>query len=382
MKKIFLVFIFLLNLLPILTNEHIMMGLQRIKAQSMGSENVTYYQCEKYNGDMYFSTTPCPASEYPEVCITACKYCQNSMSCDSYKFHHCHNMPSEESKSEWETTPPNTSSNNPSYGGGGGGSSSSGSSSSSQDKEWDKRPDWNHYNPEYCDSYTYNIPRTQFTADLAKATENIVQNNSTCSAACIEKCIAELNPSIYNKIAWDLYTQGKSQIGSLKLPKCFADYSAEELSATGFGQNYADMLIQSALINTMNYVLSYDPVKDNDKSSFFDKMIGNAEGLQMTSSISNMLKSVGFQNVDVLKSPSISDLQEIDFTKNFVIVLCYYNDDDDDDNLNGDILHMHYAQLLGIDKENNAINYWSWHAKRTSSIDKTDNFKYIIKIKR
>ena len=378
MKKILLVFVFLLNLLPIVTNNHIMMGLQGAKAQSMGSENVTYYQCENDNGDMYFSMTPCPESQLPDVCITACKYCHNSMDCDILIFHHCNQMPKEEDKSEWEVTPDNPK-DNPSTGGGGGGSSNNNGSSSSQEKDWDKRPDWKYYDPETCDCCNHNIPRTAFTNDLAKATVNITQNNSTCSAACIEKCLAELKPEVFKKLAWDLYKQGESEIGGLKLPSCFRDYTTSELSKTDFGGHYADMLIQSALINKMNFILSYDPVKDTKDSDFFDKKIGQIEGMQLSDKLYDMLKSLGFEDVTFhVINQTLDELHNIDFTNYFVIALCSCNDNDY--NLNGNIWHMHYAQILGID--DSAISYWSWQAEHSSLKEKTDNFVNYIKIKK
>ncbi len=379
MKKILLIFAFLLNLLPIVTNNHIIMGLQGARAQSMGSENITYYPCENDNGDMYFSMTPCPESQLPDVCITACKYCQNSMDCDLIKFHHCNLMPKDEEESNWKPKPDQPD-NNLSTGGSGGGGSHDSGSSSSQEKDWDKRPNWKYYDPETCDCSNHNIPRTAFTNDLAKATVNITQNNSTCSAACIEKCLAEIKPEVFNKLAWDLYKQGESEIGDLKLPSCFSDYSRKELSSTGFKDHYADMLIQSALINTMNTILSYDPIKDTqEKPMTWDNLVGNIQGYQFPGEVFRMLSLLGFEDIEFGHIP-LDKMEKIDYNKYFVIGLGYYNDKPNDDNLHGGLLNMHFAQILDVGE--NKIHYWSWQKNRISNLKETDNFISIIKIKK
>lgn len=365
MKKIFLVFIFLLNLLPILTNEHIMMGLQRIKAQSMGSENVTYYQCEKYNGDMYFSTTPCPASEYPEVCITACKYCQNSMSCDSYRFHHCHNMPSEESKSEWETTPPNTSSNNPSYGGGG-----CGSSTNNNDLKRDTLPQRN------SDDYDFGHPRPPrrsitkdvFLDDLDKTISypgSINQGSEgTCGAAVIEKLLAELFPIEFDRAAMSLYNYAYYDPWKLLL----RSFSATEQDCKDMKKSTVDLIFQTAITQNNNYIYdNYDPIKnksDNVTSTIYWR-------------ISDFLTNNIGLNVETLSYPSYEELHTALKDENTQFVIAFVKIDDNN-NFESSITGNHYVQILNADVENR-IKYWSWGRENFSSCSKVCKLYKIYK---
>ena len=69
---------------------------------------------------------------------------------------------------------------------------------------------------------------------------------------------------------------------------------------------------------------------------------------------------------------------QIDFSQNFVIVLCNPNPELKDQNLNGSIANQHYAELTHISGE--VANYWSWQNKNTSN--DTNRFEYIYIIKR
>lgn len=131
MKKVLLLSLFLLNLLSIITNNSI--GSLQIKAQSMGSE-VTYYPCkewdtQKMDYDWHFSTSPCD-NNLPGACVTVCKYCHNSMSCDNAAYHSCPGMYNQD-QPQYPYYPPSPSSTpipTPSTGVGGGISGGAGNS--------------------------------------------------------------------------------------------------------------------------------------------------------------------------------------------------------------------------------------------------------------
>lgn len=374
----------MLSLLSMITNGKLNIGVQIADAQSMGSE-ITFYPCQNSSGQYYYSTTPCD-NWLDEVNVCACKYCLQQMSCDLIPFHTCY------AKSQYNNGSPypptydngsnngsNNSSNNSSNSGGpSSGSGNGGDSGPTKDDGMRHGRSFDNYDNELAESFGHNIHSPAYKTDMQKTLEDpsrIVQNNSTCSAAVLEKCLAELRPDLFKTIATDLYYLGKSNSGKLEEPNCMWDYRSDYLlSHTPYnnGGHVVDLLIQTALINTMNANKNiYDPTKDQGNFSDW--------GWQTPSAVSSMLSSLfGSQNITTQIYPSFDYVNQIDFAHNFVIVLCNPNPNEKDQNLNGNITNQHYAELTHISGK--VASYWSWQNQNTS--DDTNRFEYIYIIKK
>lgn len=84
MKKVLLLAILLLNLLPIMKNGRLTLGTATLSAQNMGNESGSnLYHCTDDDGFEY--TSPWPCEEEP--CITSCSICHQSMPCDELDGH-------------------------------------------------------------------------------------------------------------------------------------------------------------------------------------------------------------------------------------------------------------------------------------------------------
>lgn len=365
-----------------MTNNSI--GSLQMKAQSMGSE-VTYYPCkewdtQKMDYDWHFSTSPCD-NNLPEACVTVCKYCHNSMSCENAAYHTCPGMYQDEHGYEPQypqyppqpTTP--TNGGTPTAGGVTGSGDAKVDPSSVPDDGKRHGRSFDNYDPQLSKSYGRNIYDSDFEKDLQRIQINpttIRQNNSTCSAAVIEKVLAELSPKTLTKLAYDLYTRGESPIGNAKLPECMAEYRANYLvSHTAFTKTHqvVDLLVQTGLTNAMNGNNdNYDPT--NDDGGLF------SHGWQWPTAVENMLKKILPGRVTSQASPSFEDVSKINLNNYFVIFLCTPNPDEKNPNLDGSILNQHYAQLMALDQDK--ITYWSWGDTHNSY--KTDRFEYMILI--
>ncbi len=347
MKKILLIFAFLLNLLPIVTNNHIIMGLQGARAQSMGSENITYYPCENDNGDMYFSMTPCPESQLPDVCITACKYCQNSMDCDLIKFHHCNLMPKDEEESNWKPKPDQPD-NNLSTGGSGGISNNKGNSSSKNDgqSERDSRNyDFNGNAP--WPSKT--ISKEQFYDDLDKTIadpSSIRQgDDGTCGAAVIEKLLAELFPIEFDKAATSLYAHGYYDPWQLQLKA----FSATDKICADKGKSTVDMIFQTVITQENNwYYYYFDPAISNS----------NFKASTLWLSVSSFLRNNIGLKVYVQDSPTYKDIQKALNNKQILFIIALVCEKDGQFISNELTDADHYVQIQGA--TNDSLTYWSW----------------------
>lgn len=329
------------------------MGLQGIKAQSMGSENITYYQCENDYGDSYFSTSPCPASEFPEVCITACSYCHNSMSCESLRFHHCHNMPSGNDYSDWGTPPSNPSTNNSSVSTGGGGGSSNGNTTNQNDnlpKRNSDDYDFGHPRPP-----RRSISKTQFLDDLDKTISDPSSINQgvdgTCGAAVIEKLLAELFPIEFDKAAMNLYNTAMYQPWGLILQS----FSATDQDCNDKGKSTVDMIFQTAITQANNYWYNdYDPMKEsnnNTTSTWYWKIE------------SFLQDNIGLK-VETLTRPTYFDIQSALNDGQTQFVIAFVNVDDNKNFTKG-LFGNHYVQILGVTQ--GQINYWSWGQNNQSN---------------
>ncbi len=119
MKRYILLLIFLLNLLPVIKDGSIELGLTA-SAQRMGNESGGYYDCHDDEIGDYLSPYPCDW----ELCIKACPHCDESFPCEEWGWHECdvYNGDDEDDGGDW---------NDPWPGTGGGGGSTGGSTSNS-----------------------------------------------------------------------------------------------------------------------------------------------------------------------------------------------------------------------------------------------------------
>lgn len=115
MRKIVLISLFLLNLLPMIENGCIKTCIVTATAQIMGTEQ---YDCEDELGP-YQSSFPCGV----EPCVTTCEYCDESMPCNQYEGHYfvVHSDEDSEEKPEEEEDTPETEEDDEDEDGGGSG---------------------------------------------------------------------------------------------------------------------------------------------------------------------------------------------------------------------------------------------------------------------
>ena len=84
MKKVLLLAILLLNLLPVMKSGRLMLGTATLSAQNMGNESgSTIYHCTDEDGFEYTSPWPCE----DDPCISPCPICDESMPCDELDAH-------------------------------------------------------------------------------------------------------------------------------------------------------------------------------------------------------------------------------------------------------------------------------------------------------
>lgn len=84
MKKVLLLAILLLNLLPVMKDGRLMLGTATLSAQNMGNESgSTIYHCTDEDGFEYTSPWPCE----DDPCISPCPICDASMPCDELDAH-------------------------------------------------------------------------------------------------------------------------------------------------------------------------------------------------------------------------------------------------------------------------------------------------------
>ena len=383
MKRFFILLIFLLSLLSIITNGELNVGVQIANAQSMGSE-ITYYPCENYStGNYYFSTEPC-GYELPEVCVGACKYCHQQMSCDNLRYHTCPYMPQYNNGSPYPPAYDNGSNNG--YNNGYNNGSNNGYNNN--DNNGSKGGGGRKTTPKQ-EPFCKNITQSDIDKDLSKDPKLILQNGSTCSAASAQKCLAELDGKLYQKIVQDLYNKGVFKLDNieLSLPDNMRNYTLSDYSDNTYYKtddkpgyvHVVDLILQAAFANAMNHHLPYDPTWD--KTGIFSSIVGPVTGFQTPVDLVYLLNNLNIGEVTSTSSVNFMDLMSIDYTKYFVIALCTFNKTPGDYNLKG--IYPHYAQILGPSRISpQDLEYWSWGDVHTTKKDLTGNFFYLIKIKR
>lgn len=107
--------------------------------------------------------------------------------------------------------------------------------------------------------YCREIRKEDVERGLIKSSDKINQTGSTCSAAVIQKLLAESDPFLYRQIVMSLYGTGEYKPWGLKLSDC---YQTLKLSEVENLKDPVDLIMQCAIINKMNLFLHYDPRLD------------------------------------------------------------------------------------------------------------------------
>lgn len=395
MRRILLLGVILLNLLPMITDGFISTDALRASAQTYGNES--FYECDDELG-MFVSPIPCEGVVvYGHKCekcgdcfetedeldlhilschaVYECQYCYQRFYVSEYddenrqaRDNHEETCPS---KLNDGGKPGNSEQGGNSTDGSGGTGGASGSGGMSGGGGYSSCQDDNNLNTIYCT----NIPKEEFDKDLWKESDQIKQNGSTCSAAVIEKCLADLNPALFRRMALNLYLKGEYPEYNLSLSSDLNTYSYSDLvNRTNYGTNFVDLIMQDAFENKMN-LMPYSPIYD------FDQTIGKISGFQYPWRVKSMLELLDVGEVSVIVYPSFNDLKNINYDNNFVIALCRISSEDSDYDLHGSVYNLHYAQIIGIDDFK--ILYWSWGKNDLESAkDNTDRFLYLLTIKR
>lgn len=336
MKKVLILLMFLLNLLPNISKNGMEIGFSTISAQTFGNEGMAYLCEDEEIGD-YISPLPCDE----EVCISPCTFpgCMLSFPCDDLYYHMTfdHTKESEDGKPQPNEIPD---------GNGGGG----------------------FPNAKFVD-----ISYLDILKGIIKDPTKIYQGqNGTCGAAVIQKFMAENLPEKYKNIVYNLYQTGKYTDKDgwvLKLPDYLRGVTSEMIRKTG--KDEVDFLVQTALINMNNYVLSYNPFDDIDNlvygiasfcwPNFIGEFIGN---------------NLGIKESIICVDSCAETLYTLDYNKYFVIAEVAIGNSDE---LNG-WFPNHYAQILSTQTDNK-IRYWSW-GRENISFSSSGIFKLFIFKKR
>lgn len=227
----------------------------------------------------------------------------------------------------------------------------------------------NSYSSQPSKTYCQGITMNEILKALWKSSDKIKQTGSTCSAAVLQKLLADTAPRMYRQIVNALYKTGKYGDWGLELSDCFQKLKVSDV--TGGGDS-VDLIMQSAFINRMNPVWNYDPTIDDGN------VAGNYVGLQPSWRIEWMIRNVMEYNVNLYDSPSIKNIEKINYGENFVIGLVYYNDDDY--NFSGNYLHQHYVQITGV--STTGIKYWSWGGNNVADKTSVGGIQKIFVVKR
>lgn len=224
-------------------------------------------------------------------------------------------------------------------------------------------------------SFCKGISQTEILQAIWKPSTKIKQTGSTCSAATLQKLLADTNPVLYRKIVMSLYNSGKYEPWGLELSECYQKLKMTDVKHSNNPNEKfdpVDLIMQGAFINRMNAKLHYDPTLDDGN------LIGDLVGVQFDWRLEWMIKNVMEYPLVIKDTPSFDDLCKQNYKDNFIIGLVYYNDDNYD--FQGDSFHQHYAQIIGT--STSSIQYWSWASNHSANKKSASGVKKIFIISR
>lgn len=205
-------------------------------------------------------------------------------------------------------------------------------------------PPSNSDNTAYCKG----IREEDVRKGLKKSPSEIRQNGSTCSAAVIQKLLAETDDKRYRQIVWSLYKTGRYESLGLELSDCYKSLSTSDVKIL---HDPVDLMMQCAIINKMNSVFNYDPTQDDG-----DNLMGNAVGMQWPSRVEDFISDIGGYSTISFDNPTKDLLEHLDYSDFFVIA--FVDSSSDPNNYNFEGKQLHFAQITQVTSSD--IYYWSW----------------------
>lgn len=222
----------------------------------------------------------------------------------------------------------------------------------------------NSYSSQSSKTYCQGITMDEILKALWKSSDKIKQTGSTCSAAVLQKLLADTDPVLYRKIVLALYKTGKYEPWGIGLSDCYKNLKVSDVkNVYNKNERYdpVDLIMQCAFINKMNAIYDYNPLLDDGENNK-----GKIRGMQPSYRVRSFIENTMNKNVETIFNPELGDLEEINYNDSFVIAKVYYNNSNDD--FEGTVFQQHYAQLTGLTSDK--ISYWSWggnyKAKQTS----------------
>ncbi len=220
------------------------------------------------------------------------------------------------------------------------------------------------------------ISQSEILQALFKSSEKIRQTGSTCSAAVLQKLLAETNDKLYREIVMALYKTGKYEDWDLELSDCYKWLRVTDVTDVNNPTakfDPVDLILQGAFINRLNAFAEYDPTLDNGKN-----LLGNFVGMEPWWRMEWMICNVMEYDMVKIDNPTFEILCTQNYKENFIVGLVYYNDENY--NFQGDVFHQHYAQITGTDTS--TIQYWSWASRHSASKESSDGIQKLYVIKR
>ena len=199
------------------------------------------------------------------------------------------------------------------------------------------------------------ISKDKFIKDLTyqiKHPTSVQQGaNGTCGAAAISKYMVEEQPELYVQTAISLYTTGKATNNGYTITATDDMKNGTESNLKSVGISSVDAIMQGAITNKNNKVLSFNPFAGESGTSSF----------MYPGFVKNFLESYVGANVQVVSSfPTISFMKQINYGEKFVIGLVHHTAE-------GHISNgfpNHYIQMTNMDYLN-YVHYWTWGESTT-----------------
>ena len=206
-----------------------------------------------------------------------------------------------------------------------------------------------------------NIPKD----DFVKSLKNHIQNprsvnqgsNGCCGAAAISKYMAEERPELYVQTAISLYTTGTASNNDVRISVTNEMKTGTTNELRSAGMTSADAIVQGAIINSANSVLSFNPFKAES----------GLNTLMTPGKVESFLTNyVGATVRTISPYPTHYALRQTNYSKFFVIGLVHHGSESITNPTFA--IPNHYVQLTGI--TGNKVSYWTWGESkdRASSI--------------
>lgn len=229
-------------------------------------------------------------------------------------------------------------------------------------------PPANAGNKAYCKG----ISKEDIIKGLKKSSMKILQTGSTCSAAVLQKLLAEYSPELYRQIVMSLYEKGEYKPWGLFLSDCYKDLKLSDVNKN-YGQNEkkdpVDFIMQCALINKMNWAFHYNPTIDTG-----DNILGNLSGMQSSERVMGFITDYTSYNMVDYDDITYDFVKDLNCSDKFVIA--FVKSSKEEDNYNFEGTKRHFAQIIKVTDD--YIYYWSWGGINKASINSWTGISKVI----